>query len=313
MADPPDEPGGLAPGPGGLTPRLATFRASDGYAFYYRRWDPPAVPRARLVFLHGIRSHGGWYGRSCARFAAAGFEVHFLDRRGSGLNTARRGDAPGFRRLIDDVAEFLRHLRADRGWLPVFLAGISWGGKLAVGLQHRRPGLADGLILLCPGLRPKVAPPFARRLRIALARLVRPWRTFPVPLNEPELFTASPTWQKFIAEDRFGVTEATARFLSASFGLDVYLRRAARRVTVPTLLLLAERDRIIDNRRTRLFVASFPSRDNRVIDYPEADHTLEFEPDGHPWVRDVIHWIERRLSGGHRPPRLQHGGRCPPD
>jgi alpha-beta hydrolase superfamily lysophospholipase len=276
-------------------PALGTFRASDGYTFYYRRWEPPVPPKARLVLLHGVRSHGGWYGRSCARFAAAGFEVYFLERRGSGLNTARRGDCPSFRRLIDDVAEFLRHLRGDRGWLPAFVAGISWGGKLAVALPHRRPGLADGIILLCPGLRPKVSPPIAQRLRIALARVVRPWRMFPVPLNEPELFTASPGWQKYIAEDRFGVTEATARFLSASFGLDVYLRRAAKQVTAPCLLLLAGHDRIIDNRRTRLFAASFPSRDNRVIDYTEAHHTLEFEPNGHPSVQDVINWIERRL------------------
>jgi alpha-beta hydrolase superfamily lysophospholipase len=274
---------------------LHTLRASDGYVSYYRRWDSPGIPKARLIFLHGIRSHGGWYGRSCSRFAEAGFEVYFLDRRGSGLNSARRGDAPGFRRLLDDVAEFLRHLRADRGWLPVFLVGISWGGKLAIGLQYRRPGLVDGLVLLCPGLRPKVAPPFLRRMRIALARVLRPGRTFPVPLNEPDLFTGSSDWQKFIAEDRFAVTEATARFLFASFGLDVYLRRAARRVTVPTLLLLAGQDRIIDNTQTRRFVASFPSRDNRVIDYPEAHHTLEFEPDGHPFVQDVVKWVERRV------------------
>jgi alpha-beta hydrolase superfamily lysophospholipase len=285
-----DEPVGSSP-----QPTLHTFHTSDGYAFYYRRWNPADVPKGRLVFLHGIRSHGGWYGHSCARFAAAGFEVYFLDRRGSGLNSTCRGDAPGFRRLIDDMAEFLIDRRRDRGWLPVFLGGISWGGKLAVGLQYRRPGLTDGLILLCPGLKPKVAPPLSRRLRIALARVLRPGRTFPVPLNEPDLFTASPDWQKFIAADRFGVTEATARFLFASFGLDVYLRRAARRVKVPTLLLMAGQDRIIDNARTRAFVASFPSRDNRAIDYPESHHTLEFEPDNHPWVEDVVRWMERRI------------------
>jgi alpha-beta hydrolase superfamily lysophospholipase len=274
---------------------LRTFRSSDGYVSYYRFWEAVGVPKGRLIILHGIRSHGGWYGRSCSRVAAAGYEVYFLDRRGSGLNTVRRGDATGFRRLIDDVAEFLQYLRADRGWIPVVLAGISWGGKLAVGLQYRRSGLVDGLVLLAPGLRPKVAPPFPRRLRIALARVLRPGRYFPVPLNEPELFTGSPDWQKFISEDRFAVTEATARFLFASFGLDVYLRRAARRVTVPTLLLLAGQDRIIDNVATRAFVASFPSRDNRVIDYPEAHHTLEFEPDGHPWVDDVLSWVDRRV------------------
>src|SRR5690606_2965046 len=109
---------------------LSTFLASDGYRFYFRHYPASGTPRARLVLVHGIRSHGGWYARSCRVFAEAGFEVFFLDRRGAGLNTAHRGDTPNFRRLLDDVAEFVLHLRAERGWLPVFLCGISWGGKL---------------------------------------------------------------------------------------------------------------------------------------------------------------------------------------
>src|SRR5439155_5062493 len=92
---------------------LEVFRASDGYRFYYRHFPAAGAPKARLVFVHGIRSHGGWYTRSCAAFAAAGFDVTFLDRRGAGLNTTRRGDCPGFRRLLDDVAEFVQNLRAE--------------------------------------------------------------------------------------------------------------------------------------------------------------------------------------------------------
>ncbi|MEO2091897.1 MAG: alpha/beta hydrolase, partial [Gemmataceae bacterium] len=87
------------------------FTASDGYAFAVRVYSPPASPLGRLVFLHGIRSHGGWYTRSCEQFAAAGHEVHFLDRRGAGLNTSARGDTPNFRRLLDDVAEYLTAIR----------------------------------------------------------------------------------------------------------------------------------------------------------------------------------------------------------
>ena len=253
------------------------------------------MPRARLVFLHGIRSHGGWYGRSCAAFAAAGFETYFLDRRGSGLNTARRGDAPSFRRLLDDVAEFVQSLRAERAFVPVFACGISWGGKLAVGLPYRKPGLIDGLVLLCPGLAPKVAPPLPRRLRIALARVLRPERLFPVPLNEPELFTAAPEWQKFIDADPYGLRLATARFLFSSFSLDIYLRRAAKRVTVPTFLALAEHDRIIDNAATRAFIARFRGA-RMVVEYPGAHHTLEFEPPDHPWFGDVVAWLETRLG-----------------
>jgi len=273
---------------------LATFRASDGYSFYCRRYRPEGKPHARLVFLHGVRSHSGWYERSCGEFARRGYEVFFLDRRGSGLNTAHRGDTPSFRRLLDDVAEFVQALRRERAWLPVYVCGISWGGKLAVGLPYRKPALVDGIVLLCPGLAPKVKPPLPRRLRIALASRLRPDNRFPIPLNEPELFTASVEWQKFIETDPLGLRHATARFLFNSFALDLYLRRAANRVAVPALLMLAERDRIIDNARTKAFVSRFPGNSS-VIEYGGAHHTLEFEPPDHPWIGDLAGWLEERI------------------
>ncbi len=273
---------------------LRTFRASDGYWFYYRHFRPSDRPRARLVFMHGIRSHGGWYERSCATFAQTGLEVFFLDRRGAGLNTTQRGNAPSFRRLLDDVAEFLQSLRAEWAGLPLFLGGISWGGKLAVGLPYRKPWLVDGLVLLCPGLVQKIAPPLGQRLRIALARALRPDRLFPIPLNEPDLFTDSPDWQKFIDGDVPGLRTATARFLFSSFALDIYLRRATKCATVPTFLALAGRDRIIDNAATRSFASRFPGG-TTVVEYPPSCHTLEFEPDDHPWPADLLRWLEERI------------------
>jgi alpha-beta hydrolase superfamily lysophospholipase len=274
--------------------RLATFRASDGYSFYYRHYPANRAPKARLVFVHGIRSHGGWYERSCRGLAEAGFDIYFLDRRGGGMNTAHRGDAPSFRRLIDDLAEFVQSLREDRAYLPIIVGGISWGGKLAVGLPYRKPGLIDGMVLLCPGIMPIVAPPFMRRMRIAIARVFRPWKFFPIPLNEPELFTASPRWQKYIDEEPHGLRQATARFLFSSFSLDIYLGRAARRVNVPTLLLLGEKDRIISNPATRAFAGRFASPP-RIIEYPDSHHTLEFEAEPHAWMDDVIAWVRSRF------------------
>jgi alpha-beta hydrolase superfamily lysophospholipase len=276
---------------------LKTFLASDGYRFYVRRYAAKGSIRGRIVFVHGIRSHGGWYPRSCRAFAEAGFEVHFLDRRGAGLNTAHRGDSPEFRRLIDDIAEYIQDLRREKSWLPVILGGISWGGKLAVGLQYRKPALVDGLLLMCPGLVPIVSPPFPRRMRIAVARVFRPWKLFPIPLNEPDLFTASPDWQRFIDEEPRGLRMATARFLFSSFSLDMYLKRAAKRVAVPSCLMLAEHDRIISNAGTREFVKRFPILPT-IIEYPGSRHTLEFEPEDHPWIADAIAWIERQFGAG---------------
>jgi alpha-beta hydrolase superfamily lysophospholipase len=275
-------------------PQLETHLASDGYRFYLRRFPAVGRPRGRIVFLHGIRSHGGWYTRSCSALAAAGYEVIFPDRRGAGLNTAHRGDTPSFRRLLDDVAERIRHERLTRPWLPTFLAGISWGGRLASGFCYRAPGLIDGLILLCPGLCPLVTPSFGRWLAVLRARARFPDRMYPIPLNEPELFTASPDWRQFIETDRHGLTEATARFLVSNVQLGVYLRRAVKRVTVPTLLMLVGYDRIIDNAKTKEFFVEFGTRERTVREYPDAHHTLEFEPEEHRWLADMTTWIEAR-------------------
>jgi alpha-beta hydrolase superfamily lysophospholipase len=277
---------------------IETFTASDGYAWQYRHYEPAATPRARVVCIHGIQSHSGWYEHSCNFLRDVGFEVFFLDRRGAGLNQQERGDAPGFRRLLDDTGEILHRLREARDApsrgrrLNVFLVAISWGGKLAAALQRRHPGLIDGLALLCPGFCPIVGPTMRERIAILWAQLIAPRRFFPVPLNDPDLFTASPHWKKFIRDDPLALREATARFFVESVRLDGYLRFVAKHVRVPVLLLLAEHDRIIDNARTRRFVERFASVDKRIIEYPGAHHTLEFEPEPRSFLSDLTGWLE---------------------
>jgi len=272
---------------------LKTYTVSDGYHCHYRDYSAAGTVRGRVVFVHGIQSHAGWYEHSCRRLAEAGFAVSFLDRRGSGQNTQARGDTPSFRRLLDDIAEFLRPLRQGEPALPIFLGGISWGGKPVTALQRRHPGLCDGLALLCPGFRPQVRPSRKERLGIMLSRLLKPRRLFPVPLSDPQLFTANPSWQAFIRDDPLSLRQATARFFVESVRLDLYLRFAVSRVRLPVLLLLAEHDRIIDNERTRAFADRFPTTDKEIHEYPGAHHTLEFEADPEPYLADLRRWLER--------------------
>lgn len=285
---------------------IEEFTAGDGYCWRYRRYQSENPPRAEVAFLHGIQSHGGWYEYSCTRLRDAGFAVSFLDRRGSGLNAQGRGDAPSFRRLLDDVAEFLTALprSAPRGHalgrLPLFLGAISWGGKLALALERRHPGLVDGLILLCPGLFPRVKPSFGERLKILLSRFFRPSRLFNIPLNDPELFTTTPRWLEYLRNDPHRLHQATARFLVESARLDAYLRFVPKYVHVPVLLLLAENDRIINNTRTRAYLERLATKDKQVIEYPAAHHTLEFEPDPNLFTADVKTWIEEHVASAQK-------------
>jgi alpha-beta hydrolase superfamily lysophospholipase len=274
--------------------------ASDGYRFKYRLYPAQGTPRAELVFIHGIQSHAGWYEHSCTRYSQAGYRVSFLDRRGAGMNREARGDAPGgFRRLLDDLAEFLTALprTAPRGYtvarLPVFLGAISWGGKLAAALERRHPGLVDGLMLFCPGFASRIRPTLGQRLLILLCRLVRPRKPFAIPLSDPELFTANPRWLSFLREDPLRLHQATARLLVESARLDGYLSFVPKYVHVPVLLLLAEHDRIINNAKTRAYVERFATPDREIHEYAGGHHTLEFEPGPEHFIRDVLNWLEK--------------------
>jgi alpha-beta hydrolase superfamily lysophospholipase len=277
---------------------VAEHTASDGYTWRYRRYDPAGKPRAEIVYLHGIQSHAGWYEYSCTCLRNRGFGVSFLDRRGSGMNQQSRGDAHGYQRLLEDIAEFItaRLQPANTSHIPVFLVAVSWGGKLATGLLRQHAQLVDGLALLCPGFFPQVQPPFLTRLAILCSRLFSPRRLFPIPLNDPALFTASPRWQQFLRDDPLALHQATARLLFSSRRLDRFVRHAPAQIRVPALLLLAGKDRIIDNARTREYVERFASTNKRVIEYPEAHHTLELEPEPDRFIGDLLAWMEEIVA-----------------
>lgn len=276
--------------------RIREYTASDGYVLRYRHWQPDGPPRAHVVAIHGIQSHSGWYGYSTSRLREAGYEVRYLDRRGSGLNEVDRGHALAADRLINDVAQMLRRVRWERdregSSRPIVLMGVSWGGKLAAAIAGTRPNLVDAVALLYPGIRPLIGPSTRQRLRLGLAkRMGVRHRRVPIPLDDPALFTAEPEWQQFIANDPLAIHEASVGFLLAGNELDRIVDRTAPRLVHPLLLMLAGRDRIIDNAATKRFALTLGSNDRREILYPDAAHTLEFEPNRDRFVNDLIGWL----------------------
>lgn len=275
--------------PGGRFPEIEFYEAADKQQLAVRVWRTEIRPRARVVFLHGVVSHGGWYTHSCAHLAGAGCEVHFLERRGSGLNVAARGDVDRWQTWPSDAEVYLEGLGDER---PRVLAGISWGGKLAAAVARRRPELVQGLALVCPGIYAYQQPGPLRRLALQLGRLpLVGRRRVSIPLDDPALFTDAETHRDFVRHDPLSLRDVTLRFALADQRLTNLARQAASSLTMPTLLVLAGRDRIVDNRRMRKYLDSIPAIDKAVYEYPAAAHTLEFEPDCTRYCEDLAAWV----------------------
>ncbi len=275
-------------------PEFRSWKVGDGYELRGRVWPPvpPSRPLA-VLYVHGIQSHGGWFEWSAAALAAAGLPVLLVDRRGSGLNRAARGDAPAAARWLADLDELADWARREWGAQQFAVVGVSWGGKLAVAWALRRPEHVTRVLLIAPGLFPAVDVGLVVRLRIGLALLTRQQREFPIPLNDPALFTDNPTGRAFIADDPLKLTRATARFLYESARLDRALRGAApHSLAAQTTLLLAGRDRIIRNGPAIAWLQRIAARPPTLHILPAAAHTLEFEPDPAPYAGLLAEWAQ---------------------
>ncbi|MFO0945449.1 MAG: alpha/beta fold hydrolase [Planctomycetota bacterium] len=272
---------------------ITTFPAGDGYPLGFRRYPAVGQRRAVVACIHGIQSHAGWYKQSCQRMSEAGLEVFFLDRRGSGINTIDRGHCSSYMQLRDDLFRFIDFVRGECPGAPVILNAISWGGKLAAAALKKRPDLVDGLALLCPGWFAKVKPTLWERIVISGSFVFWPRRPVRVPLSDPRLFTDNPVWQEFLRNDPLSLRKGSSRLLMTSVALTQVVSDAPEKIHVPSLLVLAGQDRIIDNEKVRAFFERFASPDKTVLEYPTAHHTLEFEPDPEPFFRDLIAWIIR--------------------
>jgi len=278
--------------PGEVT--IENYAGAGGTALKVRHWANDS-PKGLVVCLHGIQSHGGWYLESCAHFARQGYEVYFLDRRGSGISAGRRGDTPSYRVLFDDIDCFFEYAKPDAA-LPVHLVGISWGGKLACCYTIAAARKPASLTLVCPGIMPQTRLPFRQILQVALAAMFCPGKAFEIPLNNPRLFTENDERAAFIACDPLKNTHATARLMVQSTHLDRFLARNMDKLTVPILLVMAGRDRICNNARLAAFLEQVPAAKKKAVTYPGASHTVEFEPDPAPFFDELVRWFDEFSS-----------------
>jgi len=271
---------------------ICEFIPPHGGHFKYLHF-PSGARREGVIFLHGIQSHSGWYTASAAYLQKAGFDVFSLDRRGSGLNTEDRGHIDDWDILVRDIACFIEEKRLQGQGEKFHLVGISWGGKLATAFAILHPEHLRSLVLLAPGISPKVGLNPLQSLSVFLNSILNPKRAFPIPIDRPEMFTANPDRIRFIRDDALSLHKCSARFMFESFKMDRFLRRNRTRLTVPTLLLLAGRDRIADNSGLEKFFLGLAGTERRVRLFPDACHTLEFEQNPEPIFREILRWIEK--------------------
>ncbi len=269
---------------------VISIAASDGYPLACRVWNKSAYDRPMILCLHGIQSHSGWYESSSARFASAGYRVVFPDRRGSGMNEDQRGDMLSYSMLSDDIRSVLTYFSCP---MRVILLAISWGAKPAAWIAFNDYPWLEKCIFITPGWFPQVDMGFGDKSKVAKSLFYNQGDDMiPIPIPGSDYFTKSPQWRKFIDNDPTTLHTCTARFFYETRKLDAAWQAKYNRFDKPSLLMLAEDDRIIYNDKAeQFFKAHFPHHTSKKVMYSGCEHTLEFDQTDLRFVDDIIQWL----------------------
>jgi acylglycerol lipase len=296
---------GSQPGPGPTQSQIEqrirghqidTYRTPDGkeLAYVTHPARPSQSRRTAFIYVHGIESHSGWFDEAARLLSRRGYPVYCLDRRGSGINREYRGFVSGHAGreddLIDDLHRAVRELRSSDEICEIYLIGLSWGGKYAMAYDIRHPRQVDGLVLITPGIKPQVDLSLHEKAAVFTDAVFAPKRQHRIPI-QPEMFTTTPRFLDYITHDPLRLHSISAGFLMQSRRMDKLLARHGTDSRAPALLLLAGRDRIIDNAETRRF---FAQRQNlKIIEYPDQTHSIQLDaPDR--LTHDIFAWMEAK-------------------
>ena len=272
--------------------------AGDGVRLHCLHWRSGQSPQsAVVVFLHGIASHAGWFAETAADLNRHGVEVYGLDRRGSGRSGGPRGHLDRYELALDDVEQLVRLVRGEHPRVPVFLAASSWAAKLGVVYAAERGAPLSGLLLLGPGLFPRVKLSPWRWIVVVAGHLVRPMVRLPIPLT-PELYTANPPYRDFIRADPLRLLEATTQFFWQTGRLDRRRGDDTARLVLPVLLLQGEDDQMMDVPATRRWFDGLNGGHTTYRAYAGAGHTLDFEPDRSRYLADLLAWLSAAVRPG---------------
>ena len=290
-------------------PALAADRyvAADGTALPLAVWPATnGAPTAVILGLHGYGDYRNAWEDPAAIWAKAGITTYAYDQRGFG-GSPTRGRWAGTGSLVDDARTMANLLRARHPGVPLYLAGESMGGAVALVASDRQADV-DGLILLAPALRSRdTFGPLASAGLWFFAHTI-PWMPSGptsidyMPTDNPKTLEKLRTDPMMLRQTRLDMGYGLVDLMDAA-------RSAAGRIDRPYLLQYGLGDRIVPRGPVRAAVEIMPRRaDSKLAFYRDGYHLLLRDKAGPLVAADDIAWIadhQAALPSGNDAARAQ--------
>lgn len=274
---------------------LSTYTASDGDNLAVQDWPLPdeAGARGLVLIVHGLGEHAGRYDHVARRLNQWGFAVRSYDQYGHGESGGVRGALPQQDRLLSDLGDLVDSCRRRmEPGLPLILLGHSMGGLVAASFVARASAQVDALVLSSPALATRMNA--VQKLLLAVIPRLAPNLAVNNGLDpqflshDPEVvaaYRADP-----LVHDR--ISGRLARFI-VDEGRAVVARAGAWQV--PTLLLYAGSDQLVDPAGSQAFAAAAPASTLTAHPFDALYHEIFNEVEKDAVFSRLQEWLDARF------------------
>lgn len=271
-----------------------TFPGHGGLELFCRRWRPEGTPKAVLPIIHGHGEHSGRYAHVAGWLVLRGYAVYAFDLRGHGRSQGKRGALDSFREYRGDVRAFLDLVREAES-APVFLAGHSLGGLIALDYVLRGSDGLAGVVASGPVLSPPGISPFLLWLSRFLARL---WPTLTLDSGlDTTALSRDPAVVKAYVNDPLVHSKGSARMANEMMRIIDWTQAHAAEMAVPCLILHGGEDRLCPPQGSRVFIENVTYPDTQYIEYVGYFHEVYNDLGNEQVFSDLEAWLERHLEG----------------
>jgi alpha-beta hydrolase superfamily lysophospholipase len=266
---------------------------ADGQRLLLRDWSRHDA-RGAVLFVHGLGEHSGRYDRLAAWFNQRGYAVRGYDQRGHGRSPGRRGALRHRDDLLADLAAVYHDYAHAAAQRPLLL-GHSMGGLVAARAVLDGALAPPALVLSSPALRSWESPQMIR-LASVLGRLLPS-----LPLRrglDATRLTHDPGVVAGYRGHPLRHGWITPRLADFIFREGAACIADAAELAVPTLLLVAESDELVDPAGSRAFaMAAAPGGQLTTRFFASLYHELfnETEPGRGQVLMQLGDWLGRQL------------------
>jgi len=271
---------------------LSTFVAIDGDNIALQDWplEPGKPVRAVVILIHGLGEHAGRYEQLADRLNDWGFAVRGYDQYGHGESGGARGGLPTETRLLDDLVDIVDSTRARmEPETPLILLGHSLGGLVAARFVALALRPVDGLVLSSPALDLGLG--LVQKLLLAVLPKIAPNLRLGNGLD-PALISHDPAVVAAYRADQQVHDRISARL--ARFMADAGPATLALAPTwkVPTLLLYAGADKLVNPAGSRAFAAAAPKPMVSSRCFEGLYHEIFNEIEAEPVFAELEQWLD---------------------